>query len=213
MRRLTLGVVALLVALLAFAQVVLPLIAERRVRSDLEPLGRVLSVDVRALPAGELLWGRADSVRVRLASTLFAVGGLADRLAETRGVAELDARADRSQLGTLALRDLRLRKSGDALTASATVTTADLEAAVPPGLGLRPVQTGDGSLVFEAEVGPVAVRARLSARDGALVVAPDGLLGGFATLTVFKDPRVRVLTVAAEPLSDGFRVVVRAVLT
>jgi hypothetical protein len=48
------------------------------------------------------------------------------------------------------------------------------------------------------------VRARLTARDGALVVAPEGLLGGLGTLTVFRDSRVKVTQVGSRPGSDGF---------
>jgi hypothetical protein len=49
------------------------------------------------------------------------------------------------------------------------------------------VAAGGGQLVLQASAGPVNVRARLSARDGRLVIAPDGLLGGLAALTVFED--------------------------
>ena len=70
----------------------------------------------------------------------------------------------------------------------------------------------DGALVMEADVGPVAIRARLSASDGALLIAPDGLLGGFASVRVFDDPRVRVVSVGAQPQADGFTVVARAEL-
>jgi hypothetical protein len=73
-------------------------------------------------------------------------------------------------------------------------------------VGLTPVAAGDGQLVLEAVAGPLSVRARLSARDGALVIAPDGLLGGFASLTVFSDRRVRVTGVGARSRADGFTV-------
>ena len=86
------------------------------------------------------------------------------------------------------------------------MTQGDLAAALPPAVGLQPVAAGDGQLVLEVAAGPISARARLSARDGALVIAPDGLLGGFASLTVFSDRRVRVTGVGARSRADGFTV-------
>ena len=122
----------------------------------------------------------------------------------------LNLRVDTLSVGPLRVRDVTLNKDGDALVGTATVRTADLQSALPVDLGLRPVPSDDGALVMEAEVGPVAVRARLSASDGALLVAPDGLLGGFASLTVFKDDRVSVSSVSATSNADGFTIVTRA---
>ena len=87
------------------------------------------------------------------------------------------------------------------MRAQAAVSDADLAAALPRGTGLRPIQVGGGELVLEASAGVLgfraAVRARLSARDGALVIAPDGLLGAIGSLTLFADPRVQVTGVDA----------------
>ena len=63
-----------------------------------------------------------------------------------------------------------------------------------------------GRLVLEASAGVFTVRARLSARDGALVIAPDGLLGGLGSLTIFRDSRVRVTDVGSKVGADGFTV-------
>jgi hypothetical protein len=52
----------------------------------------------------------------------------------------------------------------------------------------------------------VTVRARLSARDGALVIAPEGLLGGLGSLTVFRDSRVHVSAVGSKLGADGFTI-------
>jgi hypothetical protein len=205
-KRLALGVAVLLVA----SQFALPRLASSRLRSELAPTGTVTSVRVHAFPALKLLFQRADSVEVRMSRARLGAGDLADRIARTKRTHSLDARVAIATLGPLKLRDVRLAKDGDALRGEASLTQADLAAALPIDLGLRPVSSADGALVMEADVGPVSIRARLSASDGALLIAPDGLLGGFAAVPVFSDPRVRVLSVGARSQADGFTVVARA---
>ena len=196
--------VALLVVAFLASEVFLPRSAEDQVRDELRGTARVESVDVRAFPALKLLFGHADRVVVRVGDATAGTGRLAELLASTRRTDELRATVRTLTLGPLVLRDLRMRKDGPRLRGEAAVTEDDLAAALPPAVGLRPVAAGDGQLVLEAVAGPVSVRARLSARDGALVIAPDGLLGGFASLTVFSDRRVRVTGVGARPRADGF---------
>ncbi len=193
-----------MLALLIAAQIALPRIAENRLRSQLGRSGRVLALHVSAFPAVKLLWHEADTVRVHLASARLGVGGLAARLDSTRDAGRVDAIVDELDLGPLKLRDLELRKSGSRLEGQASVTSDDLQSALPVDLGLRPVASGDGALVMQAAVGPVTVRARLSASDGALLIAPDGLLGGFASVRVFDDPRVSVLGVGARTRAGGY---------
>jgi hypothetical protein len=202
-KRLAAGLAVLVVALGA-SQWLLPRAAERQVRDELKSSGRVESVSVSAFPALKLLFGRADRVDVRMGETTAGTGKLADLLASTHRTGVLRATATSMNLGPLVLRDLRLRKDGARLSGEAAVTRADLADALPAPVGLRPVAAGGGELVLEADAGPIAVRARLSARDGALVIAPDGLLGGFASLTVFSDPRIRVSAVGARSRADGF---------
>lgn len=202
-----------LVALLIVAQLALPALAERSLRRQLAERGTVESVGVSSFPALELLFGRADRVDVRMSESRYGVGDLGAELARTKDVGELDARADLLRLGPLVLRDLRLGKSGGVLVGEAAVTQQDLAAALPVDVGLRPVESVDGQLVLEASLGPVTARARLSARDGALVIAPDGLLGGLASLTVFRDPRVIVTGVGARPRPDGFTLTAEARLS
>jgi LmeA-like phospholipid-binding len=211
-RRPAVGAAVLVVALLVLSQVGLPLLAESRLRSELDETGDVTSVDVSAFPALKLLFQRADSVRVRMSSASVGVGDLGDRLASTSRAEKLDFSVDSLSLGPLQIRDVSLTKDGDDLQGMASVTSSDLEAALPVDLGLHPVESSDGALVMEAEVGPIAVRGRLSDSDGALLIAPDGLLGGFASLTVFDDPRVEIDGVTAQPYPDGFTIVTNATL-
>jgi hypothetical protein len=203
--RVAAGVAVLVVAFLA-SEFILPRQAEDRVRDELRGSARVESVEVRAFPALKLLFGHADRVDVRVDEARTGTGKLAELLASTERTDELRATARTVRLGPLVMRDMRLRKDGPRLSGEAAITEADLAAALPPAVGLTPVAAGDGQLVLEAVAGPLSVRARLSARDGALVIAPDGLLGGFASLTVFSDRRVRVTGVGARSRADGFTV-------
>jgi hypothetical protein len=202
-KRIGIGVAAVL-GLLAAAQVALPRLAESRLRSELGSTGSVESVHVSAFPAVKLLWRHADSVELRMGEARAETGRVAELLDEARGVGRLDATIASLRLGPLVVRDIALRKREDSLTGEAHVTSADLSAALPPSVQLRPVETEDGTLVLEASAGPLTVRARLSARDGRLVIAPEGLLGGIASLTVFDDPRVAVTAVGARPGPDGY---------
>lgn len=209
------GVVLLL---LAAGQLLLPRLAERRLRADLESSGEVLEVRVAAFPALKLLFGRADRVEVRMAAVRASgqneIAGLLDR---TEAAGDLDVSASELRVGPLLVRDVRLDKRGERLYGEAGVTQADIEAASPVAVALRPVATGDGTLVLEARTAflgrEVAVRARLSSQDGALLVAPEGVLGALGTITVFSDPRVRVGSVGAREREDGFTVTADATLS
>ena len=216
MRLLAAGIAVFSVALLAAAQLALPELAERRLRGDLEPSGQVRRVDVSAFPALSLLAGRADRVEVELGEVRAGQGELADMLARTAYTGELAARAAVLRVGPFIARDARLDKQGRRLRGRVSVTEAELAAALPVEVGLRPVASDGGELVLEATAGvlgrQITVRARLSAREGALVIAPEGLLGGFATLTVFSDPRVRVRSVGAETSPAGFTLTAEGVV-
>lgn len=190
--------------LLVATQLLLPRLAERALRAELAPTGEVRDVDVDAFPALTLLADRADAVRVRVGAVEAGPGRLGDLIASTERTRALDARAASLRLGPVDLRDLRLVKRGRRL---------DGRAALPAQDGLRPVASEGGQLVFEATaglLGGLTVRARLAARDGALVVVPEGLLGGLATLTVFSDPRIEVTGVGAREGAGGYGLTVSA---
>jgi hypothetical protein len=88
------------------------------------------------------------------------------------------------------------------------VSEEALAAALPASVGFRPVAAGGGSLLLEASTTVFGVRtrvrARLSARNGALVIAPEGLLAGIGTLTVYRDPRIEVTGVGATETPGGY---------
>jgi hypothetical protein len=205
MLRVALTFLALLVAAVVGAQLALPRVAERRLSSDLAKTGEVRRVSVEATPAVKLLFKRADRVEVDLAEVRAgSTGRLAQLLRRTRATNELDARADVVILGPLRLHGVSLRKDHDLLRGQATVSESELAAALPAQLRVRPVEDPAGELVLEGAVGPISARARLTARDGELVVAPEGLLGGLGSLTLFRDGRVQVTEVGSRSGPDGF---------
>ena len=214
MKLLALGSAVFLLSLAVAAQLFLPEFAERNLRGDLEASGQVRRVDVSAFPAVKVLFGRADRVEVEMGEVRSGQGELADLLARTAETDELHAEADTLRVGPFVAHAARLDKDGDRLRGRVSVTVAELTEALPVEVGLRPVETEDGSLLMEATAGvlgqEITVRARLTAREGDVVIAPEGVLGGLATLTVFSDPRVRVRRVGAEPATGGFTVTAEA---
>ena len=195
MLRAALALIGLAVAALVGGQLALPRIAERRITSDLSESGRVKRVEVEATPALKLLFKRADRVEVEMAEVRAgSTGRLVELLRRTKGTRELDARADLVTLGPLRLHKAMLTKDHDRLRGQATVSEAELAAALPPQMRVRPV---------DDPAGEISARARLTARDGALVVAPEGLLGGLGSLTLFKDSRVQVTDVGSHTGPEG----------
>jgi hypothetical protein len=207
MLRAALALIGLAVAALVGGQLALPRLAERRITSDLSESGHVTHVSVEAVPAIKLLFKRADRVEVEMSEVRAGTTGkLVKLLRRTGETKELKASAKLVTLGPLRLHDAMLTKNHDELSGRATVSEQELAAALPSQLRLRPVEDPSGELVLEGSVGPITARARLTARDGAVIVAPEGLLGGLGSLTVFKDSRVKVTDVSATPGPQGITV-------
>src|SRR5437588_7968546 len=122
----TVGVV---LVLLVLPQLVLPGIAAQRLHDRLARSGQAVHVEVDAFPAVELLWHHADKVVVSMRRYRSSTGSLGSLLSETGDVGTLDASVAELDTGLLTLRGATLRKRGDRLTGSATVTEADLRAA------------------------------------------------------------------------------------
>jgi hypothetical protein len=217
MRRLFgLGVPLLVLLVLAVAQLVLPGIAAQRLRDQLATDGQVLSVNVHAFPAIELLWHHADKVVVRLGRYRVPPTQLGAKLGQSGDVGTLLASARVLDAGLLSFHDATLVKRGNRLTAAASLTEADLRSALPILSSVTPVASGDGRLTLRGTatlLGVTAtVDATVGAQNGNLVVVPDVPFGGLATVTVFSDPRVRVQSVSAASTSTGFSVRGTAVL-
>jgi hypothetical protein len=215
-RLIALAVAGVVLALLIVAQLVLPGIAADRLRGRLAGSGTVLEVKVSAFPAIKLLWHRADHVVVRMADYRSGASNLGDTLAQTADVGKLDASAAELHSGALSLRNATLVKRGNELIAAATVTEADLRAAVPFLQGVQPVASGEGQLTLRGTASllgfQASVDATVAAVNGALVVAPGVPFGGIATITLFDNPHVRVQSVDAVALPGAFRISARATL-
>ena len=196
------GAIALVLVL---AQLFLPGIAASRISSRVGKYGTVESVSVSAWPAIKLLWGHADSVTVRAGKLRISPKQTAKLLWEARGAATLRATAPVVQEGRLRLRDASLRKRGSVMTAEAQVTQADVRAALPPGLSVRLLASGGGTVTVKASGGLFGLSASVDAvagpSEGKLIARPQGFLLGGARLMLFADPHVRVDAVGANALS------------
>jgi hypothetical protein len=205
-----LAFIGVVLLVLVVGQLVLPPIAEQRLRDRLSHNGTVLSVKVSAFPAITLLWHHADKVVIRMASYESASGKLGAQLDEAGGVGTLDASTQVFRSGLLTLRNASLHKRGDHLTGTATVTEQDLRGAVPFLNNVSPVPSESGALTLRGSATLLGVTATadatVAAQDGKLVVVPNVPFGGLATVTLFDDPHLAVEHVSASRTAGGFTV-------
>ena len=211
MRRIAVLTAAGLVLLaLVVAQLLLPGIAAQELRDELGQSGTVLEVKVSSFPAIKLLWHKADSVVVRMGRYRSGSSHLGDTLGRAADSGSLDASAQELIVGPLIFRNATLRKRGGELTASATVTEANLRSAVFFLDNVEPIASANGRLVLRGNASflglHATVDATVSARDGALLVAPNIPLGAVAAITLFDNPHVQVTSVTATNVPGGFRV-------
>jgi len=213
-RLIALAVLGVVLVVLIVAQLVLPGIAASRLRDQLSESGTVLSVKVSAFPAIELLWGQADSVVIRMGRYAAGASQIGSRLDNADNVGSLDASAQEFDSGALTLRDATLRKRGNELIGTATVTEGDLRSAVPFLDNVTPVASADGRLVLRGTASllglTTTVDVTVAAQNGALVVAPNVPFGGLATITLFDAPHIRLQSVAASSVPGGFSIEAQA---
>ena len=212
MRRALLAVAGLVVLALIAAQLLLPGVAEQRLKSDLERQASAVEVSVSAFPAVKLLFGRADDVTLDIANLRPDETGdegesLPDLLAETRKGGKLDVHVKVLEDRLLRVEDVRLKKNGNALTAVVTLRKSDVDAALPAELELvdREVPNGlavAGSTDVFGEL--IEAEANIFADDdGSLVLEPsDDLLGELVSVPIFEDDRVAVDSISAQ-ISGG----------
>jgi hypothetical protein len=206
--------VGVIILVLVVAQLVLPGIAEDRLHDRLAKSGQVLEVKVSAFPAIQLLWHDADTVKVRLGRYRSSTGQIGSLLSDASGVDSIDASVQTFNSGLLTVHNASMRKRGDQLTGTATVTEADLVRSFPILQSVQPVASGNGQLILRGTASLLGVTgtvdATVGAQDGKLVVQPNVPFGALATVTVFSNPHVYVEGVAATPAAGGFTVTVRA---
>jgi hypothetical protein len=205
-RKIAAGLAGAAILALALAQVLLPRIAASAISSRVGRYGTVESVSVKAWPAVELLWGGVDSVRVRARSLALSPAQAAKLLWEARGTASMEVSAESVQLGSLRLSDASLRKRGNALSAQALTTEADVNAALPAGFDVHLLRSEGGEVEVQATGALFGVGASVDAVAGAsggkLVAHPLGFLLEALQLTLFSDPHVYVEGVGASVHSE-----------
>ena len=202
--RLLLYLTAVAVVVLVLAQLLLPRIAESRIRSRLDRYGTVHSVHVSAWPAIELLWGDADSADVRAGGLALSTSRAASLLHEARGIAEISFTSSGVRLGRLRLTGASLHKHGDHVSAAGVVSGADAQAALPPGVTLRLLGSEHGKVMVRVSGSLFGFGASLDAvaepGSGQIVVRPLAPMFGTVKLRLYSDPRVYVLGISARKL-------------
>lgn len=137
--------------------------------------------------------------------------GLGRALDQTAQAGTINATIDDLNTGLVTLRDVVVRKRGDVLSGRAILTEANLKAALPAGLDVQPVASGQGKLILQGSALGFTADAILSAQNGALEIAPQvPLIGGLLTFTVFRDPHIDVQGVGASSVPGGFSVFANA---
>jgi hypothetical protein len=214
-RRVILLLVGGIVAVLLLAQLALPTIAARIARDRIAKYGTVRSVSVSALPAIQLLWGNAQSARVKAGALRMSESQADALLPQIQGIASVDLSAESLQIEPFRLSDALLRKRGAELHVEGVLTQADLQA----GVQARPLASGQGSVEMRLSGSllgfGVSVRALLLAGEGKLLAEPQGIpFGGLARVTIFSDPRLSVQSFGLTILSSqGGQARYRVVLT
>jgi hypothetical protein len=211
--RIALAVLALVLALALLAQALLPGVAATRVRARVKRYGPVHSVHVSAFPAVELLWGQAGSVSVSAGTLTATPTQIASLLWEARSIGTLTVLAQGGVLrtaqlpGGLEVSDVRMQKRGSSVFATARMTQAQLQRAMPSGFSVQPTASGQGEIEARASGGLFGLQASLTvlvrASEGNLIAEPRGLpFGGIATVTLFSAPHLKVESVGMRVVSQ-----------
>jgi hypothetical protein len=205
-RRIFAGLVGAIVLVLVLAQVFLPRIAASVISSRMGRYGKVQSVSVKAWPAVELLWGKAESVQVKAKSITVSSAQATKLLWEARGMANMDLSAEVMRIGALRIGNASLSKHGSALAIAATTTNADIEAALPGGVGVHLLRSEGGEVEVQATGSlfgtSASVDAVADASEGKLVAHPRGFLLEGLSLTLLSDPHIYVEGVGASVQSQ-----------
>jgi hypothetical protein len=211
------GIVVLIVVLLVVAQLVLPGVAAQQLRNRLARSGTVVRVEVDAFPAITLLWHHADKVVIRMSSYRATPASLSSTLGGIGEAASLDASVGRLDTGLLTLHDASLTKRGNSLSATATVTEAELRSSIPALDSVQLVGSSGGQLTLRGTATVFGVSASVDVtvapHNGTLVATPDLPFGGFAAITLFSNPRIAVQGVSATPVPGGLALTALAHLT
>jgi hypothetical protein len=202
---------AALVLVLGISQLVLPRIAARVLHDRVARYGEVQHASVSALPAIELLFGNADSADLDASQLALSAHELMGLLVESKAVTDLTVRARTVKLldpgfgaGAVSLSDAVLHKRGDVVRASALLSDAALQAALPEGVHANVLAGAEGKVQVQASGQLFGFRASVYADlevvEGKLLIVPaQSLLAGLGRITLFSDPRLQILSVTATP--------------
>jgi hypothetical protein len=194
-------------------QFVVPSIGTSVLRHRLGKDGKVLTAHLSAFPWIQLIWQHADKVTATMVNYDVPPSQLESLLHQAEGIGTLDIAIGVVHTGLLTLHDVSFTKHGDEMVGQADLDLADLRSALPIIQSLTPVSDGGGQLTLRGTASVLGVRASVdavvAARDGKLVVAPSGLLGAFATVTLYDDPKIYVQSVTATSVPGGLKFVTR----
>ena len=195
------AVIVLLIGLLGLAQAILPGIAASRLRDSLARSGEGVHVSVSAFPAVKLLFGRADSVSVRIHRLDAGQGRLGDLLARTRSADRVQAGVGQLFSHGLELDGVSLEKVHARISAQATITRGALARVLPVGLSLVTSRESSRAFALTATAQvlgqTLSATALVQASDGRLELRPELPLLSFLDITLFADPRVAVDSIGA----------------
>lgn len=214
-------VVVLAVLLLGVGQLLLPRIAAKVVRDKLARYGQVRQVSVKAVPALQLLWGEAGSVHATASKLTLSPNQLVSLLSEAHSIDTLSVDASTVKLhhlrfgGPATLSHASIEKRGQSIDGKALLTSEALAEALPAGVAVKLLSSSKGRVEVRATGSllgfQASVDAIVEAVDGRLQLSPVGaLLSGLATLTLFEDPKLRILSVAAKPVEGAWALDLKA---
>lgn len=202
-----------LLLVLGVCQLLLPRIAAKVLRDKVARYGEVQSASVSALPAVQLLWGSASAASLTAGQIAISPHQLIGLIVEAKPVTELTVKASSVKLldpgfgaGAVTLLHAVLQKRGETLHASAVLTQAALQAALPDGVEASLSASASGQLSARASGQlfgfKAAFDATVQAQEGKLLLIPaQPLLAGLGRITLFSDPRLQILAVSANPRS------------
>jgi LmeA-like phospholipid-binding len=209
---LAVGVPAVL--LFGLTQAVLPRLAAQRVRDRVKPYGKLEDVSVKAFPAIELLWGKAESASASAKRLSLSEADAVKLVWEGRGVHDTTLKVAALELAVpglpsgVVLRDAVLSKRGDRLSTQATITQADLDAAAPSGVRARLLASAPGTVEVSASGSLFGVQATVEAvampSEGRLIARPLNIpFGAFVEMTLFADPHLYLEGISVTPEGAG----------
>jgi hypothetical protein len=216
-RNVAAGAVLSLTLAATTTELMLPAIAENRVRDELATMGSVTTVEVSTLPAVKLLFGGVDSVAIRMSSATLDAGAVDPEMLDRAGdVDALDAQIDTLRVGPFDVESVVLKKRGETLDAEATLDVHQIESLVP-GAQL----TVDGGMIVLSLAKlplplplPGPVRFQIELENGVVVARPLGVLSSLLPAQALLDrPELSVTALHSSITNDVLTVNATATLT